>query len=118
MRAPAGLYTESVDRKLVDTAENGFRLLLPYVVGANGFARKSDGQRFQSHAELYQHGYYVFGGERYRAQRLVRLFEKWVEMVESGHWAIDEHGVMGGIDKFKEADREGTWQHYWIESSW
>jgi hypothetical protein len=115
---PAGLYTESIDRKLYDNTEDGFRLLLPYVLGSNGYVRKSDSARFEDGAGLYQHGYQPFGGDPWRAQRLVKLFENWRGMVARGDWGVDENGVMGGIDTFKEADTETGWRKYWIESSW
>ena len=91
---------------------------MPFAVGRNGFARKSDGQRFESRAELYQHGYKSFGGEATRAQRLVRILEKWTEMVESGEWEVDEGGVRGGIGKYREADTEEGWRRYWIAPEW
>jgi hypothetical protein len=39
-------------------------------------------------------------------------------MVEKGHWEVNEHGVAGGIEKFKEADTEHKWQVYWIKRTW
>lgn len=115
---PAGLYTNSTDRRDANIEEDGFRLLLPYIVGQHGFARRSDGRRFENRAELYQHGHQPFGGEWTRAQRLVRLLEKWLEMVEGGIWAVDESGVVGGVEMFREADIESAWESYWIEPSW
>jgi hypothetical protein len=40
---PAGLYTDAISRGQPYTAEEGFRLILPYPLGENGFARQSDG---------------------------------------------------------------------------
>lgn len=116
--AIAGLYTDSTDHRDSDIEEDGFRLFLPFTVGGNGFARKSDGQRFVSRAELFQHGYQSFGGEAIRAQRLVRVVNKWTEMVEGGEWEVDEGGVRGGIEKFREADTEEGWEGYWIAHDW
>jgi len=115
---PAGLYTDSTDRRHSDIEEDGFRLFLPFTVGENGFARKSDGLRFESQVELYQHGYQSFGGEMTRAQRLVRVLGKWTEMVENGKWKVDEGGVRGGIEKFREADTHEGWEGYWIANGW
>jgi hypothetical protein len=115
---PTGLYSESINRHNYDNSEDGFRFLLPFEVGSHGFVRKSDGSHFEGREELYQHGYQPFGGEKWRAQRLVKLFENWRSMVENGDWEVNGDGVMGGIEKFKEADTEGGWRRYWIESSW
>jgi hypothetical protein len=30
--------------------------------------------------------------------------DSWAEQVEMGDWQVDEDGVIGGIDKFKEAE--------------
>lgn len=114
---PAGLYTDSTDRGHSDIEEDGFRLFLPFTLGENGFARKSDGRRFESQVDLYQHGYWSFGGDTH-AQRLVRLLAKWTEMVESGKWKVDEDGVEGGIEKFREADTDEGWEGYWIANGW
>jgi hypothetical protein len=39
-------------------------------------------------------------------------------MVENGLWEVDDDGVTGGIEKFKEADTEAHWKDYWIEFDW
>lgn len=35
---------------------------------------------------------------------LFRVLENWVELVESGVWEVDERGVKGGIEKWREMD--------------
>jgi hypothetical protein len=40
--------------------------------------------------------------------------ESWTERVEMGDWQVGEDGVVGGIDKFKEADTEEHWREYYI----
>lgn len=121
---PTGLYSEPVCRGNYDTEEAGFRLVLPFALRP-GFFRDEDGGRMSdgspftsgSFTELFQHGYFhPFGGER-RSQRLERLFEPWLVLVESGVWTAGEDGVEGGIDKFGDADR-GAWDEYWIAPSW
>lgn len=59
----AGLYGEGVERRSVDSAEEGFRLVLPFdLVGEH--ARTSDGAVVEGgFASLFQHGYKPFGGE-------------------------------------------------------
>ncbi|KFY40751.1 hypothetical protein V494_03326 [Pseudogymnoascus sp. VKM F-4513 (FW-928)] len=114
---PAGLYSESVDRSVWDTAEEGFRLVLPFSMGYgwDAGAKKSCGSKSESGvvADLFQHGYKPFGGEWWRAQRLERLFEKWTELVERGVWDVGEKGVAGTVMKFGDADR-GAWKDYQI----
>lgn len=117
---PAGLYTDAISRRSPDTAEEGFRLILPYAIGDNELARKSDGHPIGdgNFKDLYQHGFKPFGGDWTRAQRLVRLLDNWTGMVERGLWEVGEDGVLGGIEKFKEADAEARWRDYWIEPDW
>ncbi len=127
--APAGVYTEAVDRQSYDVAEEGFRLLLPYTLDGGGWesdatdiptgARKSDGSFVKrgTSAELFQHRYKPFGGDYYRPQRLERLLERWCEMVVKGVWEVGEREVEGTIEKFKEADGV-AWSLYVIRPSW
>ncbi|TAQ88634.1 hypothetical protein B7494_g3051 [Chlorociboria aeruginascens] len=117
---PAGVYTDAISRRSEDTAEEGFRFILPYTIGENEFARKSTGQLIDegNFKDLYQHGFKPFGGDWSRAQRLVKLLDNWTSMVERGLWAVGEDGVMGGIEKFKEADTKTHWKDYWIEPDW
>jgi hypothetical protein len=117
---PAGLYTDAISRGFGDSAEDGFRLILPYTIGQNESARKSDGHPIgeDNFKDLYQHGFQPFGGDSNRAQRLVRLLENWTEMVERGLWDVGEDGVEGGIEKFREADTNARWNDYWIKPDW
>ncbi|KAF3016568.1 hypothetical protein E8E15_000471 [Penicillium rubens] len=121
---PTGLYSEPVRRRDYDMEEAGFRLVLPFALRP-GFFRDEDGARMSdgrpvpsgSFTGLFQHGYFhPFGGER-RSQRLERLFERWIVLVERGIWTVGEDGVEGGIDKFGDADR-GAWNEYSIAPSW
>ncbi|KAI1377157.1 hypothetical protein F4677DRAFT_417534 [Hypoxylon crocopeplum] len=118
----AGLYSESVERFSVDNAEEGFRLLLPFRFhnpGQGHGARMSDGRPLTdgSIAELFQHGFKPFGGEWWRAQRLETLFDHWRHLVETGVWTVDNDGVQGGIDVFRDAGTHGS-NSYFIEPSW
>lgn len=116
---PAGVYTDAISRRAEDTAEEGFRLILPFPIGKNEYARKSTGQLIDGNfADLYQHGFKPFGGDWTRAQRLVSLLDNWTGMVERGLWEVGEDGVEGGIEKFEEADTEARWKYYWIEPDW
>ncbi|KAJ5389941.1 uncharacterized protein N7496_001009 [Penicillium cataractarum] len=119
---PVGLYSEFARRGESDLAEEGFRLLLPFEFRVElwdeNSAKKSDGSLVPrgSVSELFQHGYFPFGGE-WRAQRFERLLDRWRELVESGVWKVGKNGVKGGIDRFQEADY-GYWKDYWIPPGW
>ncbi|KAK0721801.1 hypothetical protein B0T26DRAFT_800708 [Lasiosphaeria miniovina] len=125
-RVPAGLYSESVSRPQPDGAEEGFRLVLPFAVGAphgsgwEASARKSGGERLEhwTLADLFQHGFKPFGGEPWRAQRLERLLGRWRELVEDGVWTVGPGGVEGSIDTFKDANYGEQWRDYWIAPTW
>ncbi|KAJ5975131.1 hypothetical protein N7481_008838 [Penicillium waksmanii] len=120
---PTGLYSEPVRRSNYDMEEAGFHIVLPFGLRR---ARMSDYRLVTdgifeytkgSFTNLFQHGYFhSFGGER-RAQRLENLFDRWKVMVESGIWTVGENGVEGGIDKFREADRDDGLE-YSIAPSW
>ncbi|VUC24140.1 unnamed protein product [Clonostachys rosea] len=119
---PAGLYTEAVDRDCIGSAEEGFRLLLPYPMRLDYTwtgPRMSDGSLVEagSSSELFQHGHFFpFGGD-HRAQRLERLLDRWRELVEQGIWKVGSTGVEGSIDMFRDAEGSG-WRHYWIPPDW
>jgi hypothetical protein len=124
-RAPAGVYSESVERDSFDNAEEGFRLLLPYGLKGDMWdpsvgARKSDGSFVGrgTAAELFQHGYKPFGGDYYRPQRLERLFDGWAKLVDEGVWSVGPQGVEGTIDTFREADTAAHWRDYIISPTW
>ncbi|KAK3378990.1 hypothetical protein B0T24DRAFT_646753 [Lasiosphaeria ovina] len=125
-RVPAGLYGESVSRPQPGSAEEGFRLVLPFAVGAphgsgwEASARKSGGERLEhwTLADLFQHGFKPFGGEPWRAQRLERLLDRWRELVEDGVWTVGSGGVEGSIDTFKNANYGEQWRDYWIPPTW
>jgi hypothetical protein len=113
---PAGLYLCPTSTM---NAEDECLFILPFGIGANGHARKSDESRYgerkegkDSHFDLYRPGYQPF--EEHHEQSLVDILESWRGMVERGDWQIDEHGVAGGIDVWREADSEGKWEKYVI----
>jgi hypothetical protein len=119
---PAGLYLSSSFSK--STTEDEFRLILPFGIGSNGYARKSDGSRFgenrgiehgeakDTFTDLYRPGYQPFSESH--EQRLVCVLRSWRGMVERGDWEIDQNGVAGGLDVWREADTELHWEKYVI----
>ncbi|CAN9200651.1 unnamed protein product [Alternaria alternata] len=113
---PAGLYLLPTGEV---RAEDECMLILPFGIGSNGYARKSDGSRFgrsrtggNSHVDLYRPGYQPF--EEQHEQSLVDVLKNWKGMVERGDWQIDENGVAGGMDVWREADSEEKWEAYVI----
>lgn len=121
---PAGLYSESVERRDLDSAEEGFRLVLASSsrsLGAGQYARKSDGsliERGSMMVDLFQQGHKPFGGEWWRAQRLERLFDCWTTLVETGIWTVGPDGVEGTVEVFDDANTAAGWRHYWISPDW
>jgi hypothetical protein len=119
---PAGLYLSSNSSEC--TTEDEFRLVLPFGIGSNGYAPKSDGSRFgengdskdvkakDTFADLYQPGYQPFS--QGHEQRLVCVLKSWRGMVERGDWRVDQNGVAGGLDVWWEADTELRWEKYTI----
>jgi hypothetical protein len=108
---PAGLYMLPTDST---SSEDECRLVLPYAIGANGYARTSNGRRWERklHKALYELGYLPF--EMNHDSRLVDVLKSWVGMVERGDWKIDEECVAGGIDVWKKSDTEERWEGYVI----
>lgn len=125
---PAGLYLNPCDRKAANAFEDTVKLVLPFGMGCNGFARTSDGAPFgddresetwkprDTHTDLYQPGYQPF--VEWHGVRLVKVFESWIGMIERGDWKVDLEGVQGTIEDFKEADTGGGWAKFVVPVSW
>jgi len=123
---PAGLYIEPTCESFNWESGNRSRLLLPFEIGNNGFARSSNGVPFTKDLrgvgslsdQLYQSdsysGYSGYLPWDSRSSYLHRVLDNWAERVEMGDWLVDHDGVVGGFDKFKEADTEGHWKEYVI----
>lgn len=111
---PAGLYLLESERFLIHGFEDAVKLVLPFGIGANGFARTSDGLNIgdrrasedsscgDRYTELYQQGWNPF--IEMHQVRLVKVLENWRGMVERGDWKVGVSGVEGTIEAFKEAD--------------
>ncbi|ETS78783.1 hypothetical protein PFICI_08636 [Pestalotiopsis fici W106-1] len=75
------------------------------------YARSTDGVLLDSrdgpgfNTGLYQTKVNPFISRNHDVE-LFRVLENWVELVESGVWQVDENGVAGGIEKWREADRD------------
>jgi hypothetical protein len=124
---PPGLYLEPV----FGPAEfaDSIQFVLPYGIGGNGFARVSDGGLIgevrdsdrehtgrDKHNELYSKGWnpFIF----WYGTKLYLVFDNWKKMVDEGHWQVDENGVAGGIEKYREADTEERCDLYTIPMHW
>jgi hypothetical protein len=124
----AGLYL-SCTNSSHNSFEDEATLVLPFRIGAQGYARKSDGARFgentqdaedvepdDTFADVYQPGHQPF--TEMHAVRLIRILQNWLEMVQSGHWEVDADGVVGGIDEWRKADTEDSWDDFVIPITW
>jgi len=91
---------------------DGCRLKLPFTLGANAYAKQSD-QYSPVHSDsLLQSGLNPFI-ERHSVQLQAVLENAYVH-VERGQWTVDERGVTGGIEVWKDADTEERWASYWV----
>lgn len=129
---PAGLYLTESDPNGTHPQKDGCKFILPFTIGSNAFTRNSDGAfvgeqvRWPQEnaaagiepksAELFQLGFNHFIA-RHDVQ-LKHVLWKWLELVEEGKWEVDEHGVVEGIDKWKEADTEEHWSGYQLLMGW
>lgn len=93
------------------------------MIGSNGFARGVPFKRARFPGterpdQLYQadlfSGYSGYLPWDSRSSYLHKVLESWAERVEMGDWQVDQDGVVGGIDKFKEADTGEHWREYFI----
>jgi hypothetical protein len=124
-KIPTGLYIDQVSENTGKDAGNETRLLLPFNVGRNGYARCSNGvllnEGYGDHPEisdkLYQ-VYHISGILPWdsHSSQIHKVLDNWTERVEMGDWAVDETGVVDGIDKFKDADTPDHWRKY--QTSW
>ncbi|KAK6844433.1 hypothetical protein PG995_014543 [Apiospora arundinis] len=129
---PAGLYFTMTDQG-APGFEDGVKLVLPFGIGGRGWARTADGAKFGELTEdgirtdaeidgkdkfdsLFQLGYNPFVGAH--EVRLVQVLRAWVKLVESGHWKVGPDGVLGGMEKWRDADTRWHWKKYVVPMSW
>ena len=124
-----GLWMEYCNKAADHTFEDTCRLYLPFKIGANGFARLTDdsliGENQEDHSmarpdgranELYQPGYCHF--IPWHGPQLGNVLELWSNLVGLGEWEVGKEGVLGGIEKFREADTEEHSHKYQIFARW
>jgi hypothetical protein len=113
---PAGLYLLETD---MSKADDSCKFILPFSIGGRGYARRTDGSFYGGNApkdsfdDLYSLGSHPF--ETTNEQNLASILKNWLGMVEMGHWKVDENGVVGGMEIWKEADTEEYWEKYVIK---
>ena len=117
---PSGLYLLPTNHR---SLEDGISFVLPYAIGGKGCAKRDDGTNFadekdgpgiDSYTELYQPGRRAL--EDFQAQSLAGVLESWLGMVERGDWKVDENGVVGDVETWREADTEEGWRKYVVPS--
>jgi hypothetical protein len=125
---PAGVYLLESERGRIHVFEDAVKLVLPFGVGGNGFARTSDGLQIgdarisgepscdDRYTGLYQQGWNPF--IEMHQVRLIKVLESWKGMVERGDWKVGVKGVEGTIEAFREADTEEGWWKFVISISW
>ncbi|KAL4966309.1 uncharacterized protein BDV14DRAFT_208294 [Aspergillus stella-maris] len=128
----AGLYLPRVVERWPRFWSNGCQLILPFGIGHAGWARHSTGEPFgvsntdyleedprpcDVNCDLYQSGT-TNGITNGHSVQIDRVLNNWADRVEKGDWEVDGQGVVGGIQKFKEADTEEHWHKYWIPLAW
>ena len=113
---PAGLYLEPCDT-FHDAApwEDGVALILPYNVGGHdNWARMADQKPLpERNDSLYQIGWNPFIA-RHPPQLLSILVLRY-ENLQSGKWDVDQDGVKGGMEKYREANLEEHCMEYVLE---
>jgi hypothetical protein len=126
---PNGLWTNYVNKHDDHEFEDACRLYLPFEIGANGFARLADdsliGENQESEgvatpngrrSELYQRGYNHYTPAH--GPQLGDVLDLWRSLVGMGEWEVGEEGVLGGIERFKEADTDEHYYKYQLFVKW
>jgi hypothetical protein len=125
---PAGVYFLESELQAIHGLEDAVKLVLPFGVGGNGFARTSDGLQIgdrrisedpscgDRYTDLYQQGWNPF--IEMHQVRLIKVLESWNGMVERGDWKIGAGGIEGTIETFKEADTEEGWWKFVVPIGW
>lgn len=103
---PSGLYLGRCDRTSGTPFEDGCELLLPFEF-ENGWAKQSDFSDLaerRPHESLLQSGVNPFN-QRHPVQ-LKGFLKIIVTNMQTGNWSVDDHGVAGGLNIWKQADTD------------
>ena len=108
---PAGLYFDGCKREGPSPFEDGSRLVLPYTIGGNGFAKTCDGAGIDHRigdGELYQIGWNPFILQH--ATPLRFILTRFRDYVVTSVWSVGEHGVTNSMECSQQADAsEASW---------
>ena len=124
-QVPWGLFLDACELNGPCPFEDGCRLVLPFPLGQNGFARTADGAPLSDgvndgHAELYQIGYNPFILDH--PSQMLAVLLQFKGHVRDGLWNVDADGVEGNADVFRQADTDmdityrlplGAGDRYW-----
>jgi len=116
---PCGLWIREADTQSYQPYEDETWLILPFALGLPGHASTTEGRPIEpaSRLVLYQMRKNAFVEDH--GTQLYLILESWAERVESGDWSVDGDGVVGGIEKFKEAGlSEELSVKYRVSHSW
>jgi hypothetical protein len=112
-RISGGLYFDGCEREGVSPFEDGSRLVLPYPLGGNEFAKTSDGASIPpvyGSSELYQTGWNPFILQHKIQLRAV--LQRFHAYVCTGVWSVGEDGITDPIERFQQADTdEASWHN-------
>ncbi|KEQ62034.1 uncharacterized protein M437DRAFT_50844 [Aureobasidium melanogenum CBS 110374] len=111
---PTGLYFEGWSQEDLTPFTDATRLLLPFTIGGEDtWAMTSNGIAIDgTHDELYQMGINPFAS--YHGVSLLAILENFYAHICQGHWSVDENGVSGTIDTFREAESEEHCDKYLV----
>jgi len=105
---PDGVHTHSIS------------LLLPYSIGSNGHVRMNDGtiMKPEDQGQDALYGHHSCGPFMYaHGTPLAAVLVNWCDLIEKGNWHVDENGVAGGEDVWKQADTEDKAEDYMTDWS-
>ncbi|KAK5696634.1 hypothetical protein LTR97_007938 [Elasticomyces elasticus] len=115
---PNGLYLNGCGRSTQYPQEDGCSLILPFGFEAAAWkdalwAKKGDYSPANKCDDLLQADVNPYND--IHPVQLQAFLENVYTNVESGYWVVDEHGVAGGLDKYREADTEHGWSKYYVQ---
>ncbi|KAF9639165.1 hypothetical protein BFW01_g10062 [Lasiodiplodia theobromae] len=111
--------------------QDGAQLVTPFPVGGQeeSWARTGDGREIrdypwrtygetraahgsEAYVSLFQLGDNAFTYSHHTS--LHQVLDRWIDLVESGIWAVGPDGIEGGMDVFRMADEEEHWWRYCV----
>ncbi|KAH0359670.1 hypothetical protein KCU65_g9837, partial [Aureobasidium melanogenum] len=111
---PTGLYLEGWTQDDLTPFTDATRLLLSFTIGGEDtWASTSNGIAIDgTHDDLYQIGVNPFAS--YHGVSLLAILENFYAHICQGHWSVDENGVSGTINTFREAESEEHCDKYFV----